>query len=490
MVTTYGSFPGVQVSVAGGGITAVAIGAEEKLVIFGEASYQDDSTLTSDGDEDPLESGLTGSLETPEQINARLEADDTFGDDSELANAMKEALANGANIDFLYGVAPRRYNVIDETQPTQSGTLNNAPIWEERVSADENIAAVTVDDDGGASDIPVEFSYDGAPTAPTDTDSGTAVEVVIINPLTGEYAADQAPVGDLQFSYKYLDWESAISSTDVSNVIDEDDTAIYDIISDSDSVSSTASSEVSTLRTDYKLVNVVSGEEPNDNELITSDDEPISSDRSNYTRRDARYDTANYDTANQSIDADYYFKIAPVRLEDTPETILGGVGGLFAGNPLNDPIYNDPLSGYQTLEQSFTKSDADNMRDERVIPVRQAGSIRVKDNLSTSTATDWERDFWRRRITDRIILIGKTIGDTIIGRINDEQTRNAAGRLIRAEIRELVDDRLLRPNTEEDERWFVDVYESSTNPNGVKIDIGFTPYGIVKRVDETITVDG
>jgi hypothetical protein len=244
---------------------------------------------------------------------------------------------------------------------------------------------------------------------------------------------------------------------------------------------------VTTARGNFKLINALSGAQPNDNEVITSDDQTLASDHSNYTRRDAQFDTATF--SQGSVDSDHYFKLAPVRLENEPKTILGGVSGLFAGNPLSDPIYNDAVSGYGTLEQSFTKADADNMRGEQVIPVRQAGSIRVKDNLSTSTETDWERDFWRRRIADRVILIAKTIGDTIIGRINDEQTRSSAGRLIRSEIRELVADRLLQPNTADEERWFVDVYESSTNANEVKIDIGFTPFGIVKRIDESITIN-
>lgn len=394
---------------------------------------------------------------------------------------MREALGNGGNIDFLYGVAPRRYNVANETQSTQSGTLNNAPIWEEDVADESNIQAIAVEDDTGPVTMTVEYDYSSPPAQPS------AADTVAVNPLTGEYAADAAPDGDYQFDYKYLDWQSAFDAAEVAAVVEEDETGIFDAVSDSDLVSADLNSTVTTHRGNYKLINAISGAEPNDNEVITSDDLALANDHSNYTRRDARFDTSTF--SKGSVDADHYFKLAPVREADTPKTVLGGVGGLFAGNPISDPIYNDPLNGYDELEQSFTKQDADNMRGEEVIPIRQAGSIRVKDNLSTSTDTDWERDFWRRRIADRVILIGKTIGDTIIGRINDEQTRNAAARLIRAEIRELVDDRLLKPNTQDETNWFVDVYESSTNSNEVKIDIGFTPYGIVKRVDETITIN-
>jgi len=492
MVTTYGDFPGVQVSVAGGGITAITVGGQETLVFFGESSYQTDDPVfdtKSDGEADGLESGLNGSVETPQTINARREADKLFGAGSELADAMREALANGANVDFLYGVAPERYNVIDETQPNQQGALNNAPIFEEDVSNESNITTLTVSDDN-VTDIPVRYSYDENLDVPGDapTDDTADVDTVVVNPLTGEYIADQSPSGDFTFSYKYLDWTSVFDSSEVSGLVAENDTGLFVPLSDSDIVSADLSGTIDTLRTDeFKLINAVSGALPNTSETVTDSN-------GDYVRRDARYDTNNFSSG--SVNQDYYFKVAPVRLENTTKTILGGVGGLFAGNPINDPIYNNVVSGYDTLEQSFTKTDADNMRgvgnagpDTRVIPVRQAGSIRVKDNLSTSTETDWERDFWRRRIADRVILIARTIGDRIIGRINDEDTRNAAERFIRSELRQLVADRLLQPNTGDEQNWFVDVYEDSNNSDEVNIDIGFTPYGIVKRVDESITIN-
>jgi len=467
-MTTYGDFPGVQVTTAGGGITAVAIGDEENLVIFGEAQYarsgQFTDTLSADT-ADGLESSLNASIQTPEQINARSEADTLFGDGSELANAMKEALANGANIDYLYGVAVERY-LQQDVESSQTGTLSNTPIYED---TDE---IVWTDD---STELTVEFTYDGEPTTPTDADT------VYLNPLTGQYAADTSPSVDFEVDYRSLDYKSAFEDSAVQNTVIENETGIFVALSDSDAVSSDLETEVSNMRQDYKLVNALNGAEPNDVEEVLDESEQR-------VRFDARYDTVGYSSANQSIDADYYFKLAPVRKDGIKDTVLGGVGGLFAGNPINDPIYNDALNGYESLEQTFSKSDADNMREEHIIPIRQAGSIRVKDNLSTSTETDWERDFWRRRITDRVILIANTVGNDIIGRINDEQTRNSAERQIEAEIRSLVDDRLLRSNAD-GENWFVDVYESSTEADQVNIDIGFTPYGVVKRIDATVTIN-
>jgi hypothetical protein len=486
-MATYGSFPGVRVTTQSGGISSIAIGSEEKLVLFGEANYALDTSGTTDeivveGDDATLDVEAAD----PEQINARREADTKFGEGSELAEGMREALANGGNIDFLYGVAVGRDFVEGEVQSTQEGTLDNFPIVENTgaavSSANDNLndQGIEVTDTGSGTIDTVEFRYNGAPAVPSDA------ETIHINPLTGEFAADAAPDTDYEFSYTFNEYSTAFGAEPVRNIVNEDETGVYVALSDSDSVSSSLQGEVSTLRDNYQLVNAISVAEPNDNQLI---DAANTSDANGGS--DARYDTANYATANQSVSAEYFYKFAPGREQDVVKTIGGGVGGLFAGNDISDPIYNDELTGYQSLEQSLSKSDADNLRDEDIIPVRSGGSIRVQGNRATnySTSNTVAADFWTRRITDRVILIGKQVGDEIIWRINDEDTRAEAARLIRAEMRQLVGDRLIRGNTDTETNWSVDVYEDSTNDDEVNIDISFSPYGIVKRVDETITVD-
>ena len=482
-MATYGSFPGVRVTTEAGGISSIAIGEEEKLVVFGEANYVFDSgSLVVD----PDDANYTDiSASDPEQINALRQADAKFGSDSELADGMKEALANGANIDFLYGVAVPREVVEGEVQTSQTGTLDNTELVEHTgVAADsgtntENDFAIEVTDttDGA---LDVELRYNGAPDTPSDADT------VYVNPLTGEYSADAAPDGDYEFSYTYNDYSTAFSANPVTNVVNEDETGVFVALSDSDLVSSDLQTQVSVLRNNYQLVNAISVAEPNDNEILsaTATDENGGA--------DARYDTSTYAAdANQSVNAEYYYKFAPGREDNVAKTIAGGVGGLFAGNPISDPIYNDSLTGYQSLEQQFSKSDADNMRAEDIIPIRSGGTIRVQGNRATnySESDTVAADFWTRRITDRVILIGKQVGDEIIGRINDDDTRSQAQRIISAEMRELVQDRLIRPNTDSETNWSVTVYEDETNRNEVKIDIAFSPYGIVKRVDETITVN-
>jgi hypothetical protein len=458
-MATYGSFPGVKVTTQSGGISSIAIGSDEKIVVFGEANY--DASNDVDG---------TASAASPEQINARREAETKFGAGSELAEGMKEALANGANIQFLYGVAVPRVEVTGETfdnTASATGTLDNVEVL-------EDISTISVAPN-------IEFRYgdgSGSSEPPTPSEDDT----VYINPLTGEYSVTSGSVTNVtsDIDYTYNDYGGAFGSA--SNVVNENETGIYVALSDSDSVSASLQSEVSNLRNDYQLVNAVSAAEPNANEELTSVSDTDGG-------ADARYDASNYSNANQSVSAEYYYKFAPAREEDTVKTIAGGVAGLFAGNDISNPIYNDELNGYSSLEQKFSKSDADNIRDEDIIPIRSGGSVRVQGNVATnfSSADTVAAEFWTRRITDRVILIGKQVGDNTIGKINDEDTRDAAERIISAEMRSLVSDRLIKSNADE-QNWTVDVYEDSTDSNQVNIDISFTPYGIVKRVDETITV--
>jgi hypothetical protein len=482
-MATFGSFPGVRVETRSGGISAVVVGEEEKLVLFGEANYALDSgSLVVEGDDVTLDV----SASSPEQITSTLQASAKFGSDSELSLGMQEALANGANINFLFGVAVPRVAVEAEVQSTQTGTLDNVELVENTGAAVDTSAGtigdqgIEVTDTSGPSSMNVELRYNGAPNTPTESDT------VFVNPLTGEYAADAAPGGDYEFDYTFNDYSSAFSAPEVKTIVNENETGIYAAMSDSDAVSASLATEVLTLRQDFQLVNGLAIAEPNDNELL---DDANSSDENGGA--DARYDAATYSSANQSVSEESIYKFAPGREQNERKTIVGGLGGLFAGNSITNPIYNDELNGFQSLEQQLSKTDADNLRAEDLIPVRSGGAVRVQGNRSTafSGAETVAADFFTRRITDRVILIGRQVGQNIIGRINDGETRALARRLIIVQLRSLVRDGLLRANSGEEQNFSVEVSEDPTNPDEVDINISFTPFGIVKRVDETITVN-
>jgi Phage tail sheath protein. len=108
-------------------------------------------------------------------------------------------------------------------------------------------------------------------------------------------------------------------------------------------------------------------------------------------------------------------------------------------------------------------------------------------NRSTSTATDFERDFFTRRIIDQAILIVKQVGEAIIGRVNDETTRDLAAEEAQGALEQLVNDGLLEGNTGDETNLAVTATE--VDPTTVGLNARITPVGVAKSVDATIEVD-
>jgi len=435
--TTYGDFPGVKVTTSGGAITGIAVGREQKLVLIGPG--------------DP--SNGSASVNEPTMISSRLGADRKFGDGSELSEAMKEALSNGANINYLYGVMLDQVSVTGETVSSSTdGTLQNAPIV-------EDVSTITVNDTVDSTEVTVQYRYESDPGAPSDPDT------VNLNPITGAWTADSS--SDYSFDYEYYDWTTALDSS--TNVIEQEETGILGLSNESESVVTDVSGIVNTMRENYQMAMAVSAAQPTG---TSSDDTPL-------------YDTSTY---TDSIDNDAVFLHAPARKEGSTNTVTPALAGLMAGNSLDESIYNRALTT-DDLDQRLSSSETDELREEEVIPVRQppsGGSVLVSDNRSTSQETDWERDYWKKRIVDQVILIAKSIGDSVIGRINDEETRDTVETAIEVNLRGLAQDRLIEPNDGDELNWFVDVYEIDSSTVG--IDIGVTPYGIVKRIETSIQI--
>ena len=460
-MATYGDFPGVRVETEQGGIQSVSVGLAEKVVLFGQPEYKDNGSINGDASVGELVS-----------IASPLEAETFFGE-SELADGMQEALQNGANLDFLRAVAPPRREVTGETQGAATGTLENTEIV-------EDVSTITFDDDGTSLDV--EFRYTPGPSQPTGSDT------VHINPLTGEYAADAGPTTEFTVDYEHIDYEYAFNENAVLNYVNENETGVFFALSDSDTVSSQLATVVSTLRDNYQLVSGFALAEPNGSRVL----DPAETTDTN-GGAEPRYNTGTYGTdANQSVSSNSFFKPAPARLDGSPtKTIGGGLAGLYAGNPIDDAVYNEVVQGYNNLEQGLNKTEAGDLRDADLIPVRDGGSVRVKGNRATnfSEAGTAAADFFTRRITDRVILVIKQVGDAILGLINNEETRTEAENAIARELGSLAQEGLIRDNEGDETNYVVDVFESSTDSNEVKVNVSFTPFGIVKKVDASVTVN-
>lgn len=439
-MTTYGNSARVSVDVSGGGITGINVGTVQKLVIFGRG--------------DP-NSG-TAQVNDPTQVSGPTAADDTFGADTQLADAIREASDNGTDYSMIWGVMPATQSVTGESAAGGSGELNNAPIIE-----DLDEISVQNTTDGQAADS-IEFRYDSPPTAPTSDN------VVHINPFTGEIEAGDSD--DYEVDYKYLDWESAFDAA--SNVIEEMETGVWRVVSEAESVVDTARQLAKPLReNEWKMVRVNGAAQPNAN--------------SEETVPDARIDPDSYSDA---LDSDFIFVSGPERLEDTNDLVAGGVAGLLAGHELTDPVLGDSLTGYDALEQQLTVPDQTTLEEEGVIPVSDAGSTTLESNVSTSTATDWTRDYFTRRVVDQVILIARAIGRAARGRFNDEDVETLVEEEIKDEIVSLVDERVLRPNTEDEQRWYVSADQDPSDPKQLDISLGVTPNSVIDTVDVDLTV--
>lgn len=433
-MATFGTLPGVKVTTTGGVVSGITIGRAQYLVLVGHG--------------DP--SG-TASSNTAYKIDSRSDVDNTFGDGSDLARAYRDSIANGANRNFIYGVQADTSSVTESFSTVASGTLANTPIVDEldRVDATDTTDGVTAT---------VNFVYEDAPATPSDADT------INLNPINGEWVADSSSSYDI--TYSYSDWGGGL--TGAEDVIGENEFGLICPLSNAESVASSLSTSLGNLRDQYKMAVGLMAAEPN---ATTTDYKP-------------KYDTSTY---SDNVDDDALFLVAPDTVDNADLSALGSIAGVFAGNDVSNPVYNDALTGTADLDQRLSKAEADDLRAEQVIPLRDLGSVRIRDNASTSTATDWERDFFRRRIVDIAVVTAKTIGEEILGFINDEDTRSNTKTLIEAELLELVDDGLLQPNTAQETNLFVDVFKIDSDSVG--IDLGISPYGVVKRVDVDITIN-
>jgi hypothetical protein len=196
-----------------------------------------------------------------------------------------------------------------------------------------------------------------------------------------------------------------------------------------------------------------------------------------------KIDSGNYGDA---VDNDSLFLFGPTTSENGV-SMVGALGGTVAGTGFDEPIYDRPVNGFTGMAQSLSKAEANELRDQQVIPVREQGSISIADNRSTSTETDWERDLFRRRIVDLVILTAKGVAENIIGFINDPETRSDAEDAILEELEDIADDGLIQPNRQRETHYFVEV--SKVDADTVGIDLGIAPYGIVKKVEVSLTID-
>lgn len=437
-MTVYGQIPGVRIETSTGTLSGVTIGTESILTLVGVG-----------------EIGGSGPENEAVQVSDRAELTSTFADDTDLSVAFDQATANGANPEFLYAVKASTTSVTETSDTVNEKTLSDIPV--------PNTQNITVTETTGSTELNLEFRYEDTLSVPSDTST------VYLNPSTGQFEEDVADT--IEFEYETVDWTSAIEAA--SDAFGEGQFGIIQPLTYEEEAGTALTSTLDTMRNDeLKMAVGIIGADPNKTVL---DEHP-------------GYDTTDI-TAR--FDDDTIFSIAGASLADRgPDQpgfgsdVLGAVGGLFAGNPNTDPVYDDTLVGVGRLAQKFSRADVTGLRDGRIIPLRDTGTVRVADNRSTyeiGTEPDWERDFFRRRVVDLVTVTVYRIARRQIGGILDSDTVDDVEDAVGVELAELVDDGLLEAGGQ-------NVTAFRDDDRTIGLDLEISPLGVAKSADVNLEV--
>lgn len=433
----------------GGGITGISGGEEQKVVVFARG----DPASGSANANEPVQPSGPGELES------------LFGEGTPIVEQIRRVANNGVSYGMIWGVMPEPISVstesltggTDGTDHTDGSKFENAPVI-------EDLTTVEVETDTGTAQS-ITFMYETNMDATNSDFTSLSPDAgeVFVNPITGEWIAGTADT--YSANYEYLDWSSAFDAAE--DVVKEQEIGAWGIDTESDAVISTASTKVETLRTNqWKMVRVLGLARPN----VTGDDTNPEFDVDDYT---------------DSVDDEATFLIAPGRIDTQQQTILGGVLGIAASNTITNPIIGDAIAGVNDLEQTLNVPEQETLEGQQVIPISNSGDPQIEGNLSTSTASDWQRTYFSRRIADQLILSARAVAKATRGRLNNENTETIVEEEVGDEIVDMIAQGVLQPNTSEDQRWYVTAEQDVDNNRALNVSFGFTPTGVV----DTVTID-
>lgn len=424
MVTRiYGTtvIPGDEITVMGGGTIAVSTAFARNMGIVGGMDVEEGTATTGE----------------VEEVSSVSEAEGLFGEESELARAVRAAISNGVRTVYAVGVPEE---TAEETFTTaDSGTLENAPLFDPNVHPDHTIE-VSV----GIDEQEVTIVYED----PVPADAG--VDEVLINPITGAWAADTSD--DYEFTYDYGSYSQAITS-----VADRTPRTLA-VLTESMDVANELAAELSTRAQNFNFTHGLTGAQP---ELDSNEYEIL------------------MDDPRMSV-------VAPARsftddAEEKQVRTIAAVGGHIASLPLGSSSTYDSLSGLTGLAQSFTPSEAGALIDESVLPVMRDGRILIVKDMTTSTDVRFER-IYANEIVDEATELSHLISQQFIGELNTPGNRQDLDESHRTAYQEMADDRppLL-------DNFAVSV-EEGADPNSVTITIGLDVVNVIDTIDVKVVV--
>lgn len=433
-MATYGNIPGVQITTGTGSVAGVTIGREQYLTLIGVGN-------------------ASGSANVNEvvRIEGRDDVDEKFGEESDVASAYRRALSNGANPNYINAIKVETTSQTEVVADT-SGTLPNVPAVPE-------LSRITVTDVDADTELDVDLRHGDPIEAPSEEG------VLYFDPRSGDYDV-QINTTEIEISYESADWSSAITAA--KGAIGEGEFGVLMPLFETSSIYTDLQGIVEEMRSNMKMVVGLL---------------PLSLNETD------GYPRINTTDLTLPVSDDALFVAGPTPLETLEDNgaygygAIGAVGGVFAGNDNTEPIYDNTLT-ISGLSQQLTRADVTELRDKYVIPLRDTGTVRMKDNHSTydqETDGGWERDYFRRRIVDLTTVTIYQIARRQLGGILDDDTVDDVADALNAEMSELVEDGLLEPDGQD-----VEVYRKDDRTIGIDAEI--TPYGVAKGADVQLDV--
>lgn len=426
------TLPGTITTIESNVSTGVNVGAPGTPVLVGRAD---------------LSSG-TATADTAEKVATPVNARKLFGDGSQLANAVTDALSEGAYP--VYAVPATVTSVSGEDLSGVSSdttTLVNAPLVE-----DASTISVTVN---STTKTPV-LVYDDDPSNLTP---GT--DEALINPITGKMHVDETMgnTGD-SIDYEYQEFSGAFDEVRNASFSGDNLQEIVDFVvslNENDTVVDDLQTTVGEMENDGALAIGLAGA-----------GDPYIGDTSTYTN--------NYDDSRMQL---YY----PSR-NDSDETIMGSLAGLRSRFGISDSPMFSRIATQKDLRVTITRSQQEDLVGERVNPIRDqsGGALIVEDLTTVDTSTNLEEKNFdqgiARLVTDYVAEYSNEQAELFIGELHTRQARNALRAIIVKELRKLLSSNAITAFS-----LVVDRVDANT----ASLDVGIETIEPLRNIETTIT---
>jgi hypothetical protein len=376
------NLPGTIVDVDSASSTGVNISAAAEVGLVGQAH---------------LTNG-TATANTVYEVRTPAKARNLFGDGSVLAEAIVDALVEGAYP--VYAVAATETTVTNEDLSglgQTTGTLANTPV-------SENSGEVSFTVDGTAKTT--RNIYDDPSTFTPATDE------VLLNPTSGEFNLDTVPSATADVDYVYYDFDAAIDAL----IAERRET--IDVIG----LTTEDATDVDYAHQQVKL------EEAQGNLMIAFAGADTYLTPSSYT--------AAFDSSRMKL-------VYPTRTA-TGDSVIGGRVGLQAALGINESATAKRMTSVKNLRLTLSKAEQVDLINAFVEPLADeaAGARIVKDVLTVADSNAEEsemRQALHRLIVDFVTASVQRNSDRFIGKLHVQSTRNALRSTISAELNRLLD---------------------------------------------------